>query len=176
MFKKLVVYILIVSLLCSIFSCYSMRQEDASKVLPPEKSDLKIYGVTKLNGDVITFSEDDPARIEGDRVVGKRVIKREKVFDRENIERIDRVDAGTIRIITKDGLICKVRGYQEFEDKIIIKEETEEFISIPFAEIEQVIIKKYEKGKTILVSLGFVLGTGIVVGGIIFLIEMSKME
>ena len=162
MFKRLVVYIIIVSLICSTFSCYSMRQENASKVLPPEKSDLKIYGVTKLNGDVITFSEDDPGRVDGKSVVGYGLIKREKAFDRENIEGIDRVDTGTINVITKEGQTYQVSGYREFEDKIFIKEETEELVEIPFTEIEDVVIKKNiaEGLSVILILMCIVVGIG----------------
>ena len=144
MIRKRIVPILIVSIFCSLVSCYTMKQENSSILLDSGRSRLRIFALTKVTGDTITFKEDYPGRVEGEMVVGVRHIQGKKTLDRENIESMERIDTGITRIITKEGRTYAVSGYQENDDTVIIDQDTEEFVAIPITDIKRVMIKTME--------------------------------
>ncbi|MBN2244527.1 MAG: hypothetical protein JW755_01645 [Candidatus Aminicenantes bacterium] len=188
MCKKIISVVILAAFLCFSFSCKVHRVDKMRVQTIPsaENENLEIVGVLLINGKTIVFRKDKPARI-SDGIITGIPIRPEEEFEQVTILKSDikstslsQESGDIIEILTSDGeKYFPVMGtVQEFPDKLEFKISSMQRwapVSIPVSEVEQVLIRKVDSGKSFLASMVTAVAICAVAGLLSFYLLISQM-
>ena len=158
--KKIISLFTLLAFVIFSVSCYSTRLKEVRTVADWQGKKGKIFWVIKTTGEYIVFSNNNPGRIIGDKIVGEAVIlSKEIVIARSNIKRIRKNQKGNIaEIISKDKKAYPVitGTVRKEKDKIIFFLDTGSYksVSIPLSEVKSMQVKRFDPLKTLLSVVG----------------------
>jgi len=141
-------------------SCYATRFKEVRTVDDWQGKKGKIFWIIKTTGENIVFTNNNPGRIIGDKIVGKAIIpSKEIVIYRFNIKKIKKDKNGNItEIIRKDGetYLVLTKTVRKEKAKIIFFLDTGSYksVSIPLSEVKSMQIKRFDPLKTLLNVVG----------------------
>jgi len=149
------------------YACTHIVQQPIVKVNPVKDQGLEVRSVLKKSGEVVNFAEERPGRIEKDAVVGESLATttRDVAVPKANIKSVSRSEAGVAEpeiqeIKLKGGLVYRLKDDPSISS---IKEEGDHYIvalrdrakfSVPFSEIDSVLVKRPDSTKTFLAVVG----------------------
>jgi len=157
MFRKLISFIALVAMSCSMLFCTSMN-----KVSEKGNKQIRVKWLKKLSGEEIKFYRNKGwGKVIGDSVEGSIIVHKEVVFERDYIESIKRSADGSItEIVTRDDWIYRVEDYREEVDKIMVTAKVYENVSIPLSDVKQWTIGYDRTRKTAKIIMPILLGVG----------------
>ena len=165
--NKLINKIITLATLASffVFSCscviHTWQKTPLESVKPEKRAQIKISAVCIQSGEKIEFKKDPPARIQGDSVIGARLVKN-LVLEKSKIKQPRSFKRGAAaQITTADGARYSANRILGQNDSTVTYEAYFP-ASIPLADINLVWIRKANMLATLLVDV--VLPIGIVVG------------
>jgi hypothetical protein len=129
-----------------------VKQQDIKKTSDSKKQKLRLAGVQTTSGEYFRFSENEPAGIIRDFIMGIADVEREVEINQSDISRLqeNRNDKIT-KITTKDGKTYEILSYRKTEDKIIATKLREQ-VSIPLSQAELVWVYKTNPGNIVLIA------------------------
>ncbi len=145
MSKRVLSLVTVVAFLLFDWSCLSITNVPVTSVASKDQ----IVGLTRISGESMQFSKENPARIIGDRLVIE--INTVALSDVKGFRQDGK---GLVyEITTKDGrTIHDIEGKREGE-KIVLPP-----LSIPLSEVKLVTVRRSDTGMTILLVLGIIAG------------------
>jgi hypothetical protein len=140
-----------------VFSCscviYSWKKTPLQAVKPEKRAEVKISAVQVHSGEKTELRKKPAARIQGDLVVGERLLKN-FVLEKSKIKHPEEFGKGTpAEIITTDGVIYtsdRILG----QDASTITFDGCVTVSIPLTDVDLVWIKKANVPATLLLDIG----------------------
>ena len=165
MFKKIVATVISCAILCTCFSCGSIKYVKKGEVTSLEGK--KVIKVQKLNGEVIEL-KDKTWSVRGYSVTSSYIKRSEIELNNENDSSINHIEGGVIEIHTTYGEKYRVQGYRETEDQIVISQQEEIPVQIPFEDIAIIYIRDYGRG--VRKGLGWGILTGAVSGSLVLIV------
>jgi hypothetical protein len=170
--KCLAVFTLLVFLWCE-SSCLvrSIRQEPADKLAGTAGEKVQIVRVLKKSGEEVKFSEDHPATLDGDMIVGEMPDPKgaEMAVIRDDVKGIKKdKDGKIVKITTKGGTVYPIGEGQpvteakEESDRYILVYPQMRKISIPLSEVDLVSIRRTDPVGSFFATIGVIalLGAG----------------
>jgi hypothetical protein len=158
--KRIVSFLTLTAFLAFAENCaiYNTKKITPEKVALKRGSGIKVLRVLKTNGEIIEFSEEDPAAIGYNCIVGKTGAAEKIEVEKTEVQ--DIIDKKLqFHITLRSGLVYVVPTYIDKESTIIF--ERPKFESIPLSEIHLIWLKERNNaltGLTVLGGIFFVIG------------------
>lgn len=150
--RKIITLFTLVAFIIFSLSCHSIKKKRIETVARKGEKTIAIYGIVKTSGEIVKFPKVRLGRIHKETILVWPIKSKRIEINRADAESIIREEGDITRITTKDGEAHYGFVIREEEDKIVLNT----YELIPFSEIKQVLVKKFDPIKPLLVVLGLV--------------------
>jgi hypothetical protein len=172
--KKIISIFTLVAFLIFLQSCtvYSTKKVTPDVAAQKQGRYIRVLRVMKTSGEIIQFSEKDPAYVQNDVIIGPTMETETVIIEKDRIKRIQKKGKKFI-ITTKDEKTYIVPTHKYLEANLAV--EVPKSVSILLSEVQLVWIKEKDPGLSTLASLGATVGViGVVFLGMLAIWALTK--